>query len=201
VFEAEFTLNGKHISANFDKQGNWKETETPISNSQLPNAVKQAYKKGHKIADLKQAYKVAQPGKTVYELEVKMNKSSNTENGEQGEQAENEENENESSGIYELVYTSNGKTVNEPSESGESGEAMESGETGESGESGEQSTAQHSPCSRPTRPKKPFIKNFRMLKMFSGAKKKGHLKLNSTRMATKCQLFLLHKASGKKQKR
>jgi hypothetical protein len=127
VFEGEFTLNGKRISANFDKQGNWKETETAIPNSKLPSAVKQAYKKGHKMADLKQAFKVAQPAQTVYELEVKMNENSNTKNGEQGEQAENEENEKESSGIYELVYTSNGKLVNEGSESGETGESGESG--------------------------------------------------------------------------
>jgi hypothetical protein len=119
VFEAEFTLNGKHMSANFDKQGNWKETETPISNSQLPNAVKQAYKKGHKVADLKQAYKVAQPGKTVYELEIKMGEAnSKAENEEKGEKAENE---HEGSGIYELVYTSSGKIVNEGGENGESG--------------------------------------------------------------------------------
>jgi hypothetical protein len=106
VFEAEFTLHGKHVSANFDKQGNWKETKTPIPNRKLPNAVKRAYKKGHKMAALKQAFKVAQPGKTVYELEVKMNG-------------------NENSGIYELVYTSNGKLVNEGSESGEAGESTE----------------------------------------------------------------------------
>jgi hypothetical protein len=119
VFEAEFTMNGKKMSANFDKQGNWKETEMPIPNRKLPHAVKRSYKKNHKMADLKQAFKVAQPDKTVYELEVKMNENSNAKNAEQGEQAENEENKNESSGIYELVYTSNGKLVNEGSESGE----------------------------------------------------------------------------------
>lgn len=93
VFEAEFTLNGKHMSANFDEQGNWKETEKPVPNSALPHAVKQSYTKGHNMANLKQAYKVSRPGQTVYELEVKAN--GENENSEQGEKAENESGESE----------------------------------------------------------------------------------------------------------
>ncbi len=35
-WEAEFTMNGKDMSANFDLHGNWKETETDLSKSHLP---------------------------------------------------------------------------------------------------------------------------------------------------------------------
>lgn len=34
-WEAEFTMNGKDMSANFDLQGNWKETETALKTTRL----------------------------------------------------------------------------------------------------------------------------------------------------------------------
>jgi len=34
-WEAEFTLNGKDMSANFDSKGNWKETETTLNETRL----------------------------------------------------------------------------------------------------------------------------------------------------------------------
>lgn len=38
-WEAEFTLNRKDMSANFDLQGNWKETETTLKNTRLSTPV------------------------------------------------------------------------------------------------------------------------------------------------------------------
>lgn len=38
-WEAEFTLNGKDLSANFDLQGNWKETETSLRETRLSTKV------------------------------------------------------------------------------------------------------------------------------------------------------------------
>ena len=38
-WEAEFTLNGKDMSANFDQHGHWKETETDLSLQELPATI------------------------------------------------------------------------------------------------------------------------------------------------------------------
>jgi hypothetical protein len=40
--EAEFTLKGTGIAAKFDPTGRWLETETAISQSKLPKAVRTA---------------------------------------------------------------------------------------------------------------------------------------------------------------
>ncbi len=39
-WEAEFELNEKDMSANFDLQGNWKETETDIEEDEVPALIK-----------------------------------------------------------------------------------------------------------------------------------------------------------------
>jgi len=39
-WEAEFKMNGKEYSANFDEQGKWLETEYEINENQIPAAVK-----------------------------------------------------------------------------------------------------------------------------------------------------------------
>jgi len=51
-WEAEFKMNGKKYSANFDNNGNWKETEYRINKSDIPSAVKSTLDKdfiGYKI--------------------------------------------------------------------------------------------------------------------------------------------------------
>lgn len=130
VFEAEFSMNGKEISANFDEQGRWKETEKPISNSDVPNAVIRSLHNHYQKADLKKAYKVSRPGQTVYELEVKMKQEKGNEEieNEQGENEENEENGNENGEMEyeghhtrELVFTANGKLINQSGEESEEG--------------------------------------------------------------------------------
>src|SRR6185436_9933151 len=44
-YEAEFKMNGEEMSANFDKEGKWIETETEIKVSALPGLVSAALKK------------------------------------------------------------------------------------------------------------------------------------------------------------
>ena len=51
-WEAEFKMNGKEYSANFDNKGSWKETEYRINKSDIPSAVKSTLDKdfkGYKI--------------------------------------------------------------------------------------------------------------------------------------------------------
>lgn len=43
-WEAEFKMNGKKYSANFDSEGTWKETEYKINKSELPKAVNNTLK-------------------------------------------------------------------------------------------------------------------------------------------------------------
>jgi len=51
-WEAEFKMNGQKYSANYDNNGNWKETEYKINKSDIPSAVKSTLNKdfsGYKI--------------------------------------------------------------------------------------------------------------------------------------------------------
>jgi len=53
-WEAEFKMNGKEYSANFDTDGNWKETEFEIEKSEIPSSVKSTLDKdfnGYKIEE------------------------------------------------------------------------------------------------------------------------------------------------------
>ena len=71
-WEAEFTLNGDKISANFGQEGNWLETEQEIKASSLPAAV---------LSNVKTKYatwKIAEADKTetdkhgtIYEVDLK----------------------------------------------------------------------------------------------------------------------------------
>jgi hypothetical protein len=71
-WEAEFTLNGEKISANFGQDGTWLETEQEIKASSLPAAV---------LANVKMKYsdwKIAEADKTetakqgiIYEVDLK----------------------------------------------------------------------------------------------------------------------------------
>ena len=53
-WEAEFKMNGKNYSANFDNNGKWKETEYEIKNNEIPVAVKATLNKdfaGYKVTE------------------------------------------------------------------------------------------------------------------------------------------------------
>jgi hypothetical protein len=73
-FEAEFKLNGKEMSANFDPQGKWLETESELSPKELPAAVATAVKTSNPGCAVKEAAKVETPAGTTFEVVIKMGK-------------------------------------------------------------------------------------------------------------------------------
>ncbi len=71
-YEANFTKDGKTMSATFDAAGNWQETETDIKVSELPAAIADYIKANYKGATIKEAALLTKPGdKKMYEAEVK----------------------------------------------------------------------------------------------------------------------------------
>jgi len=67
-YEAEFKFNNTSISANFDLDGNWIETETVIPVSDLPAAVSTSIAKKYSGAIIIMAEKLEMPGgKILYE--------------------------------------------------------------------------------------------------------------------------------------
>lgn len=74
VFEAEFKLNGKESSANFNEKGEWLETELTIKKADLPAAVLQTIEKefaGYKTGEMAS---VETPGTKAYEIALKKGK-------------------------------------------------------------------------------------------------------------------------------
>lgn len=70
-YEANFTKDGKSMSATFDAKGEWLETETDIAISELPAAVSDYVKDHYKGAVIKQAAKLRTSKGDMYEAEVK----------------------------------------------------------------------------------------------------------------------------------
>jgi len=72
-FEAEFELKGRKMSANFDLQGNWKETETEIDIVDLPAVVTRSIAEKYPGAIISTANKIEKAGgKIFYEAEIKV---------------------------------------------------------------------------------------------------------------------------------
>lgn len=72
-YEAEFMLDNNKTSANFDPDGRWKETETIIPVTELPNAVTNAIMTRFKDALITEADRIEKPGaRTVYEADIKL---------------------------------------------------------------------------------------------------------------------------------
>ncbi|HEU4607416.1 MAG TPA: PepSY-like domain-containing protein [Chitinophagaceae bacterium] len=67
-YEAEFLLNGKPVSANFDLNGKWIETETTINKEELPQPVLASIFRQYPDAKYKTVERVEMPGKTQYEM-------------------------------------------------------------------------------------------------------------------------------------
>lgn len=101
VWEAEFEIKGNKMSANFDDEGNWKETESEIETEALPSAVMNMLNtdfEGYQMED--EITKVEQPEQTEFEVIVKKdNQMLELLIGESGKLLKNrnfsEENENE----------------------------------------------------------------------------------------------------------
>ena len=70
-YEVGFTLDKKEMSAVFDAKGGLLETETPISENDLPKAVKDSLAKGFAGYTLKEVEKNDAKGVISYEMKVK----------------------------------------------------------------------------------------------------------------------------------
>ncbi len=70
-YEANFTTNGKTMSATFDASGNLKETETDIKVSELPATIAEYVKTNYKGASIKEASTIERGNEKMYEAEVK----------------------------------------------------------------------------------------------------------------------------------
>jgi hypothetical protein len=71
-YEANFSKDGKTMSATFDAKGNWIETETDIKVSELPASVISYINANYKGASVKEAAIISNPeSKKLYEAEVK----------------------------------------------------------------------------------------------------------------------------------
>ncbi len=71
LVEAEFVLNEKDMSANFDVHGNWKETETDLKNDDVPAVVMNVLNvkfPGYKVKD---AAFTQTPKYSAYEIVIK----------------------------------------------------------------------------------------------------------------------------------
>ncbi len=73
-FEASFMLNGIKISANFSTGGKWLETETAISEKELPEVVIKAFKGKFPNNEITAAAKIESAEGISYEIEYKSGK-------------------------------------------------------------------------------------------------------------------------------
>jgi len=70
-FEANFSKDGKTMSATFDAKGAWMETETDIAIKDLPASVSSYVKEHYSGATIKEAAMLKTPKGDMYEAEVK----------------------------------------------------------------------------------------------------------------------------------
>ena len=70
-YEVSFLLGGTEYSANFDKTGKWLETETELTNAQIPANVKETLNKEFAGYKIKESVKVETPDiSLMYEFDV-----------------------------------------------------------------------------------------------------------------------------------
>jgi uncharacterized lipoprotein NlpE involved in copper resistance len=129
-WEAEFVLNGKEMSANFDVDGNWKETEMEIEKEDIPEAVMNTFNKKFAGYDIEEAANVSTTKlDNCYEMDIEkgdakmevlfdangnlLKKEVDDEGDEQGEQnnevEENDSDQQETTQVPELVEMAFGK--------------------------------------------------------------------------------------------
>ena len=75
-YEASFDQNKAELSVTLDAEGNIKEVETEIKQSELPSAVKTILIKDYAGYKVTEAAKIVAAGTTTYEAEVKKGKES-----------------------------------------------------------------------------------------------------------------------------
>jgi len=103
-FEASFMLEGKNMSANFDLQGNWKETEVTIKRNKLPNAVKQALENDYSDKVIHETARITNSKGTFFEVEIR-----NAKKTEDNEAVEEKDESDEMA--TDLLFNQNGKLV------------------------------------------------------------------------------------------
>ena len=69
-WEAEFKMDGKDYSANFDNEGNWKETEYEINKTDIPAAVKTVLDSQYKGYDIEEAELSENPEGKMFEFQL-----------------------------------------------------------------------------------------------------------------------------------
>lgn len=74
-WEAEFKLNAKSMSANFDYQGNWKETETELSKSSLSKKLMETLSNKFPGYAVKGVAFSETPKQSVYEVVIEKGES------------------------------------------------------------------------------------------------------------------------------
>ena len=72
-WEAEFTLDGKKKSANFKENGEWLETESEITESEVPASVSRAMKAKFPTAKVEEINRVEREDGISYEYEFQLN--------------------------------------------------------------------------------------------------------------------------------
>jgi len=97
-WEAEFKMNGKEYSANFDSKGKWLETEYEIKKSELPEAVQQTVKNEFGKYEMEEAEVSENADGTFYEVKFEMDEKDmevvfNAEGTVVKKESKNEENE------------------------------------------------------------------------------------------------------------
>ncbi|TSA32584.1 MAG: hypothetical protein D4R64_15705 [Porphyromonadaceae bacterium] len=71
-FEAEFKLNGNEMSANFDPQGTWMETESELTASDLPPTVLKSIQTDFNGFKIKEIAKIETPDQGIsFEVAIK----------------------------------------------------------------------------------------------------------------------------------
>lgn len=71
IWEAEFELSDKDMSANFNLNGDWLETETELAKKDLPAGVSATIKTAYKGYKIKEVGYTETPKLKAYEVEVK----------------------------------------------------------------------------------------------------------------------------------
>lgn len=74
-WEAEFNMNGKEMSANFDLQGNWKETETELQDTRLSTKVMETLSSQFPGYTVKDVAFTETPKYNAYEIVIEKGKS------------------------------------------------------------------------------------------------------------------------------
>ena len=75
LWEAEFELNEKDMSANFDARGNWKETETDLEKSAVPSSVMNVLNTNFPNFKVKEASFTETPEYSAYEIVIRKGES------------------------------------------------------------------------------------------------------------------------------